>query len=284
MKRAAAIIGPTPSFVRWAIAYDCEFRQLDCQNLPYDTFRQLRSMREWSIGRLEQRVVDGYCIHATLNREVETARGFPEAEVRALFGSPEHLQHTCGRCPANASIESDGQKVWAGCFGWFSSQSEHADWIQEFQRAIECDLSEFPESQRVWFRVWQIRQWAPAHMRQLCDLLEAVLHDCVDDDIKHFHQAVTACLTHGLELKTDLVPCGESDGIHWRLEPCCPNCRCEMEGNQRGCLECGLENIPLNTAAKKVLGLRPYMLLTDLLGQLATGELIRKYHQRPSQC
>ena len=67
MKRAAAIVGPTPSFVRWAIRYECPYRQNETVDLPWATFRQLRSLREVSLGYQEQRVVDGFCIHAEFN-------------------------------------------------------------------------------------------------------------------------------------------------------------------------------------------------------------------------
>lgn len=283
MKRAAAIVGPTASFVRWAIRYECDLRQLDCQNLPYDTFRQLRSIREVSVCRRQHRIVDGYCIHPHFNRDVETARGFPESEVLELFGSRQQIDDLCHHCPANCSAAVDDAPTWAGCYGWFFSRNENVNWIDTFQNADGGNLAGFPESRHAWFRIWQIRQWRSPELQQLDGFLDQI-NGAGDDagEVLRFHRAVKACLANRLLLVTELVPRGRSDGISWVIEPHCSICHCEMKAESRKCGECGTSAAPLPAQKRKVMGLRPYMLLTDLVGTEATRVLIKKYHSMNS--
>ena len=278
MKRAAAIIGPTPSFVRWALRYNCDFRQLDCDNLPYDTFRQLRSIRELSNCRTQSRIIDGYCIHPEFNRDPKSARGFPASEIFDLFGSEQTIENNCGGSKANCTANDD-RETWAGCFGWFFSQRTKGNWIEKFEEAAECDLSALPEASRIWFRVWQIREWNELRLVQLLGLLDQILGDpCDDNEMLQFHAAVKTSLDHGIPLETELVPRGNSDGVSWTTEPRCSKCSCEMEPDSRSCDECGERGSPLPAQKKKVLGLRPYMLLKDLVGEAATLALIEKFH------
>ena len=103
MKRSVAIFGPTPQFVRWAIAHPCPLRSLDLEKLPDTTFRQLRGIRELSNGVVENRIVESICLHPdSTSADVESARGFPAEEILEAFGSHEQVQECCGDCPANA--------------------------------------------------------------------------------------------------------------------------------------------------------------------------------------
>jgi len=64
MKRTAAILGPTPPFLRWTIALPCPLRDLEAKtSLPDVTFRQLRSLRALSVGETQSRVKEGFCLH-----------------------------------------------------------------------------------------------------------------------------------------------------------------------------------------------------------------------------
>ena len=278
MKRAAAIIGPTPSFVRWAIRFECPYRQPVEKDLPYHTFRQLRTIRELSVARLRGHLVEGFCIHPEFNQDVETARGFPESEVYEIFGEPGEIHSACNACPANANSD-----FWAGCYGWFFSAAENVNWIERFQAATELDLPLLPESKRVWFRVWQRHEWHGPALQCLDDLLMAIPEVDVWTEMRFFQQAVKACTENELVLETELVPTGMSDGLNWTIEPCCSICRCELPGNSRACEECGHRGSPVPQQKKKVLGLRPYMRLTDLIGPDETQRLLDGYHLKQRQ-
>ncbi|MFK7770169.1 MAG: hypothetical protein AB8B55_23365 [Mariniblastus sp.] len=118
MKRSVAIFGPTPQFVRWAIARECPLRMMDIDNLPDTTFRQLRGLRELSNGLIENRVLDDICVHPdSSSNDIAAARGFPTEEILQTFGDAEFVKSCCDNCPANAvSNQRDG--IWAGCYGW----------------------------------------------------------------------------------------------------------------------------------------------------------------------
>lgn len=123
MKRSAAIIGPTPGFLRWAIWHSCRLRELDDADqfdsqLPDTTFRQLRGVREISVARLENRIFEDFCVHPqATSREPESALGFPITEVSDPYGGTEPINEACRGCPANA-IAAHQPGLAAGCFGW----------------------------------------------------------------------------------------------------------------------------------------------------------------------
>ncbi len=295
MKRAAAITGPTPSFVRWAIRYECAFRTPVADDLPYQTFRQLRSLREVSMGRLEERIVDGYCIHPDHHHEAENVRGFPVAEVLRLFGDEADVQSTCGACPANAigkpnnaaqSVEQGGE-VWAGCYGWVRSQSESCNLVDAFERAMDNRqfefASNFNHATHVWFRLWQTNCWAGDQLVGLNRILWSVRANLGSadgfSDLANLHSAAQACLDKSLVLETELIPAGYSDGLHWRIESHCSRCRCELPDDARKCGECGREGLAVSATKRKVLGLRPYMLLKDILGIKETENLLAQFRK-----
>ena len=117
MKRSVAILGQTPQFVRWAIRKACPLRELS-ENLADDSFRQLRGLRAFSVGRAEGRVVDGVCIHpAASAKKVDEARGFFAAEVLDAHGGEHQVDQCCHGCEANALADAV-PGVWAGCYGW----------------------------------------------------------------------------------------------------------------------------------------------------------------------
>lgn len=284
MKRAAAIIGPTPSFVRWSIVHDCCYRQPVDQDIPHQTFRQLRSLRETSIGFIENRIVDGICIHGELNRCPDTARGFPIQEIEDIYGELASAETTCFACPANAVKARADSPVLAGCYGWFFSNSK-SDLIESVEVAgNQCDseLSRWKEelgsATRLWFRIWQQTKWSASNADMLAELFETVIQQGASDhDLKNFVLALKKCSRGNLELVTELIPAGVSDGTSWSIEPHCSICRCEMTENDRMCCECGQRSPPVPARKRKVLGLRPYMRLKDIYGYDKTVEILKEF-------
>lgn len=146
MKRFVAIQGPTPIFVRWALAQPCELRELSEVRFVESSFRQLRSFRELSLARIENRVVDGIAIHPDSQIDHPAAAlGFSQAEVCYTAGGWETVNRACAKCSANVatnvvcqaknvggvkSIEGNSPTdIVAGCFGFLSNDFEF-DWLQ----------------------------------------------------------------------------------------------------------------------------------------------------------
>lgn len=135
MKRSVAIIGPTPGFLRWAIWQPCPLRELDDLPLPDTTFRQLRGVREISVGRIENRIFENICVHPLANsREPELALGFPIVEVSGPFGGPDQIEDACRNCPANA-VAAHQPGSLAGCFGWLP-----VDFSYDFEKLIRGEF------------------------------------------------------------------------------------------------------------------------------------------------
>ena len=282
MKRAAAIIGPTASFVRWAIIHQCQFRQPVEREPAYQVFRQLRSLREVSLARHENRIVDNICIHGEFNQSSETARGFPVDEIEAIYGDLNLAEQICGNCPANAWETKNGQTVLAGCYGWFFSENEDTNLVQLFETVNDSDsavFESFPATRRSWFRIWQNSNWHGVQLERLEAVFDPLPSSVVEDhlDLSNFCRAIKRCKENNLLLVTELVPSGNSDGIHWSVEPHCSNCRCEMYQDRR-CDECGQVSHAVPKRKRRVLGLRPYMLLKGLLGTEKTLQLLQQFN------
>ena len=290
MKRAAAIIGPTPSFVRWSIAYDCKFRQLDGQSPTYQAFRQLRHLREVSLARIENRVVDGFCIHGTQNQDAQSARGFSIDEVLDFFGSADDIDGTCGNCPAAAAKYrglSSAHQQWAACYGWMPAESDSVQLIPAFNEltfsnADFGNIQTVNNTQSTWHKVWQTNQWHGLQLNSLQQLLRQVQEN--SDHLLHSEfidllDAVTACCEHGLTLDTELIPSGRSDGVTWTIGNHCDCCKSEAPPNDKRCSQCGSAGAWRPAAKRKVLGLRPYMILKDIIGMSATESLLQLYHE-----
>ena len=283
--------------VRLLLSFDgrsgttARFDKIESKDLPYQTFRQLRSLRELSIGAIENLITDGICIHSEFNEEPETARGFPVEELYSLYGDQEQLQATCTSCLANVVRHGQPEKEsagWAGCYGWLRSSTDQNNWIESFQR-IHVDgpgLNGYPEARRTWYRIWQINSWEGPQLKQLAAIFDLVKCSLETDcpEFSDLQRAIRACLENERMLETELVPSGKSDGIQWTIESHCSKCRCEMEAGEIACGECGCAARPNRARKKKVLGLRPYMLLKDLIGIEATSNLIAKRKNQIKDC
>lgn len=272
MKRSVAILGPTPSFVRWAIRIPCALRQIDVDNLPDATFRQLRSLRELSLARSENRVQGGICFHATETETVDAALGFFADEVSDFFGGVDNIQAACGKCVANAVSRSQaGEEVWAGCYGWFRSEFSSVNYINSFQKASAN-----------WYKVWQTNTWENSELVILQKILLNIENIANDPALCELNTAVAACLENELTLETELVPGGDSDGLHWTINSHCPTCKFELPESQLRCDGCGRQGTPNRAVKRKVLGLRPYVKLTRLLGVEKTEKLLADHAGRAS--
>ena len=297
MKRSAAILGPTPPFLRWTIALPCPFRDPEAKCLADAAFRELRSLRAIAVGEIESRIVDGICVHPDAAAgEVEQARGFPVAEVYAAYGGKENAQAACDACPANvpvcdSELSGGGGFSKAGCFGWMpfgadgsdspgfmglmeSGDSGSGSIVELFEAAIGsiAEPSPFPKTSPAWFGVWSQKKLSALQLKFLASVCDQVESDSIA--WRRLVRAVQVSLEHGLDFRVDLTPGGFSDGTWWRIESCCQ--ACGVSAAKTPCDVCGSTAAVLRERKTKVLGLRPYLNLVSIVGEEATKRLIGK--------
>lgn len=302
MKRSAAIIGPTPAFLRWAIRFPCAFREIEVDNLPGSTFRQLRSLSELSAAYCDDRVHDGVAFHPDVS-ESKPLLGFLVDEIEAAYGGRQAIEFACPSCPANvyrfenrelvdepANKDEDSQ-YWAGCYGMFQFDAALIDIVEKSKSNF--DLSEnFHSTQPVWYGLWIDQVFSEEQLKVLAELLSSIDRKELVSRIQgepnwirswtHFVNAVNQSCKNNLELHVELFPEGESDGSTWKLERHCENCKSTLLSND-SCQTCGCKANSKNMKKRKVLGLRPYMKMEFVLGAQDAQERLTAYLEEKAE-
>jgi hypothetical protein len=290
MKRAAAIIGSTPPFIRWAIRADCPLMRpsgpaAQNRNPAQTAWRQLRGVKEVSRAIAQGRSYGGYCF-APLSK-AEQVVAVPIEEVTAPLGGGQRVSEACRACPANPTPNLNR---WAACTGLLplvvpeeSLPLTRAAWVKRRQeierRAAATEGGEAHDCS--WTRVWSGPALSPAQVVSARRLLLAA------SDLKVEHaweyEELIAALDHaeqrGMSLWMEPVPAGWSDGQSWSLPDHCRFCGAEWLGCSLGgpCSSCGNTGGHQATRKLKVLGLRPYLQLSQVLGETAARQLQREY-------
>jgi len=304
MKRSAAILGPTPPFLRWTIAVPCLFRDPEAKNLTNAAFQELRSLRAIAIGEIEDRIVDGICVHPdAAGTEIANAKGFPVSEVYAAFGGKENAVGSCQACPANVPVSTSELSVdpfysKAGCFGWLqfgedenlspgfmslmeSGESSSDSVVELFEAALKSDSGSnvFRETEPAWYGVWSQKQFS----RQQLEVLDRVFAKVDSASIawKRLARAVQVSLKHDLDLRVDLTPAGFSDGVWWKIESSCASCG--VSNPELPCKVCGSKAAPNRERKTRVLGLRPYLNLVSILGEESTAVIVERFNQSKAE-
>lgn len=271
MKRSVAILGPTPQFMRWAIWHPCPLRELDGANLTDDTFRQLRGVREFSTGLIENRVFEGVCVHpdATSARP-DNALGFAGSEIIDAHGNETLVANSCRECPANA-LNEQRPGIWAGCYGWLAATSDFCfetalkstpahdelnaspasdhlpldfvelvdETINELKKTTQADELFMKTSPR-WYGIWNQSILSGSRVVLLLEVFDRMVSNCwpADDpapsswtDLVSFRDALQRCADHNLNLHVELIPPGYSDGQTWTMAAYCPDCKSEMHAD-----------------------------------------------------
>lgn len=171
---------------------------------------------------------------------------------------------------------------WAGCYGWFRSFENELDLVASFDDAadrLNLEWKGCGAAKSTWHRVWTTKRWTEDLLNQLgCLVDEVVKATTTGFDFRNFQRAVRACIEHRLPLITELTPAGISDGNAWRIQAHCQDCRFELPGGvECKCPECGRFGYPVEERKRKVLGLRPYMLLSQIIGIDNTATLLDIY-------
>ncbi len=319
MKRSVAIWGPTPAFIRWAIEQPCELRDTDVDNLADGTFRQLRALRELSNGIEQDRVIDGFCLAADTAKAakanaavVSEALAFPVDEVVDLFGETDAISNLCHHCPANCALPATPiaahQTRWAGCFGWLVTDLNYS-----FDPAVElepiddpcliervndiCKRESFselfrataatrklPNKAQPFYTFWQSK-WVdpdllPCMASVFGEAARAVKQHC---ELMRFAEACSRAVEHNLRLFVELVPRGDSDGIHWRRNAACVRCGFDVMENEKRdnlCPGCGTDAPMGHFRKSRVLGRRPFLHLEKIISTDATRDLLDRYRDR----
>ncbi len=322
MKRSVAIFGPTPQFVRWAIDQPCPLRETDVDNLPDRTFQQLRCLREFSRGLIENRVFENICVHpASSSEDTTQARGFNADDVLDAVGDAASVQRCCQSCPANALSDSH-PGTWAGCYGWLPATSGFSfdsflrngvnlnrldeqlayrpgrfDFVAILENVIQnLDLSRtrsvFTTTTPRWYGLWQNMILNCEQLNLLYEILESGTTQCLNEgahpdeiaDLILLRNALKRCIEHRLKFHVELIPPGISDGRTWTLAAHCPDCKFEMPPvGRQNCTACGRTGNPVGQRKSKVLGLRPYVNLVGVLGKQMTAEFMRRFDERTSK-
>jgi len=316
MKRSVAILGPTPAFIRWAIEHPCELRDIEVDNLADGTFRQLRAVRELSNGYEQGRVFDGFCLAADTAKaakahtaSAQEALAFPIDEVVDLFGDAESISQLCHQCPANSALPAapiaGNQTHWAGCFGWLVTDLnfsfDPADEVETMQdsdliRRINdvCQHEAFaklfqaaaiarnaPTKAQPFYTFWQSK-WVDA---ELLPLMASVFGEAARTvgqhvELNRFAAACQRAAEHKLRLFVELVPRGDSDGVHWRRNAACTRCGFDvMPSEERAnlCPGCGTDAPVGHFRKSRVLGRRPFLHLEKIISSADTDDLLARF-------
>ena len=284
MKRTAAVLGPTPPFIRWAIDQDCDLRDTDVVNLADQTFRQLRNVRELSNGYREHRVLEDICFHPAPIGDTSLVRAFPTSEVFDFFGDAASLTARCGSCPANCSAHVDTD--WAGCFGLLPVNLNFTFGHTSQPQVLPNDdlvtlVDEAMQEENGFYRLCKNKRIAGDDIDELKTIFLSVAEKRADNQpLAQFADACRRCAEHGMGLYAELIPGGFSDGIHWKLNRACEVCRYESDQpREKGspCPVCKNRHADDFGRKAKVLGLRPYLLLERILGEVQTEQIADRY-------
>ncbi len=294
MKRTAAVLGPTPPFIRWAIKKECALRDLEVENLADQTFRQLRNLRELSNGYRENRVFDGICVHPAPIGAATQLRAFPIKEVFDFFGDQQSLSSRCGNCTANSCAHRDDnlETDWAGCFGLLPVNLNFTFGHTRQCQALPTDdlvalVDNALEKENDFHRLWT-QKWVPPNaVSELATIFEAVSAQRKNHPhLQQFTDACRRCADFNLPLFAELIPSGFSDGVHWKLNRACEVCRFESTTPRTkgmACPVCKTRHADDFGRKAKVLGLRPYLRLARVIGEPQTHQFIERYRAHLKQ-
>lgn len=294
MKRTAAILGPTPPFIRWAIEAPCPFLRMPPANAsrsPAQTrWRQLRSLKEVARAQAEGRTHSGYCFasEASLTNVI----GVMIEEVTAPLGGTERVEASCRRCPANPQPELGH---WAPCTGilplvtpretLLETEQVWAEQLNWLNQRITAGLGHLAVSENSPGPLnWQLTWKGPSLdsdrlkiARQVLDLsVERFPHATLEQ--AELRAALEHAECHAMKVWIEAVPTGWSDGHHWHLPAHCQSCGAIWCAPGAGiCSSCQSASSYQAERRLKVLGLRPFLQLSSVLGTEAAGTLFADY-------
>ena len=278
MKRFAAIVGPTPEFIRWTIEKNCPLRENDDAQSPGKCQTRLRPIREIARATADNRLFEGICVWDR-DESAGPLRGFIADEVFEFYGGRKAVEDCCSACNANCA----GAEAYslAGCYGWLERPQDLAELKARGNELTSEQASHFPPAQQWWYRLWMNRSLRGQTAKTALELLSGVFENSkADDDWRRFAIALERSGNDEFSVWTELVPAGVSDGETWSVGSCCPKCAAPMPLDSRRCDVCPHRGGPHPQRNKKVLGARPYVPLELILGAQRTSEFQTRFNRR----
>ena len=146
--------------------------------------------------------------------------------------------------------------------------------------------SRLPAANDNWHRIWQVQRWDEYNLSELKSIFSALPQKTIVEcpELADLKDAIQTSVANNLTLETELIPSGNSDGIKWTLAAHCHICKFESTDATKVCIQCGQPNTWVPAASRKVLGLRPYMVLQNIIGLEDTEQLLQTYHQEKADC
>ncbi len=299
-KRRAAIVGPTPETLYWALEHPCPWRTLDGQGPAITAFRELRALRELSRARREGRIAEGIALHpSALEGGGEPILGFLVGEVEQAYGGRAAIDGACGACLANTDREIGG---WAGCHGWLpifrsnihvespGGSTQLTERIPELVDEVVSQLELDEEYERLflvtqprWYGLWCTSPWSTSQAALGLRIMTEILGRLEMNDkssmpkfevwegwtrlvgLRRLVSAARLAVSAEILLHVELVPPGYSDGTTWQLPARCGRCRAIRDDVVCRC--CGIRGNLQAPTRRKVLGLRPYLDLAGVIGR-----------------
>ncbi len=282
MKRQVAIIGPTPEFVRWSVRHNCPMRA-DTDIASVDgTEKRLRALHTAGLAVQTGIVHEGIAVRRDQNGDW---LGFRIDDVFGCWGGYESVQSLCAICPANLpqSKNLDGgnpRGMVAGCFGWLTTDGDQNDWRRAVEQSWPGDSRSFSiRTNPHWYSLWADRTLSEGRIEHAIDLFRNVSDSGplqLRPAAMNFRDMLENCHRHGLNIDVELVPAGFSDGITWTIGRHCDRCRAPFDDSWKGCRVCQKQGGSHPEIKKRVLGLRPWVSLTRVIGKVNLKDFLLK--------
>ncbi len=292
----------TPEFLVWSLERRCSLRQIAGFEDPERTERHLRTLRAYSEGAAEGRVLEGICVELTDVRSSRlqpawsgsddanplkrvTTNGFQVEDALSLYGGIAATEAACRDCPANA-LRKENPHSLAGCYGMVGLPQEETAVHAAVEEAIDRlnmranVAANFVVTKPAWYGLW---------MRSPLDapralLLKFILRNAGGKEPSYAQAmnqmilGLSAAYEHNLPLHVRLYPRGEVRGVWWNLVSHCQNCHApwsEVECDK--CQVCGYVGRPASPPKRRARGTRPYWPLERMMGKEKAEEFLVRY-------
>jgi hypothetical protein len=269
----------TPSFLVWAIGYQCPIRGFQDGSNPETTERHLRAANATSDARSEGQIFEGYAVQEPL--------GFRVEEALAIYGGLKKVEETCGACPANGTA-THRPGALAGCVGMFPLPANECEFYDRIEASIEkLDVADecsqlFPTTRPRWYGLWISTPLTANQAGLLADVFES-LKTALDsnESLQMLLAGLYVARDNNLPFHATLYPRGTIENNWWRLVTHCPRCKADWKSFGRGlCGVCGYEGHPAPDKKRRARGRRPYLPLERLMGTQQAAEFLERYRSR----
>ena len=139
----------------------------------------------------------------------------------------------------------------------------------------------FPAQPCNWYGLWMQKVFAGPRLVLLCELIESVFQTnypaCSEhrSELRKLRNSVKQAADFELSIHFELLPAGYSNSLTWEISGHCRVCKFPKPTGP--CPACGDTTASIPKKKCKVLGLRPYLRLVELVGEQRSKELLARY-------